>query len=105
MVESIDAGSRVCRHHLADHETVVHQAVGVMMEWYELPPAQARAQLREWAAQCDASACQVAEAFVRGVYLGSPTKCPLATVRRLEHLLREFPGQAEVRSRSEAGQT
>ncbi len=97
MLESIDAGTRVCSHHLAEHEAVVRQAVCVMREWYDLTPAQARTQLRGWAAQCDDSPCQVAEAFVRGIYLGGPTTCPPSTVRRLERLLRKFPGQAEVR--------
>jgi len=97
MLESIDAGTRLCSHHLAEHEAVARQAVEVMTEWYDLSSAQARTQLREWASRCDASACQVAEAFVHGVYLGTPTTCPPATVRRLERLLREFTGHAEAR--------
>ncbi|MET7279461.1 hypothetical protein ABZS29_14595 [Kribbella sp. NPDC005582] len=97
MLESIDASTKLCSHHLTEHEAVARQAVSVLMEWYDLSSAQARTQLREWAAQCDVSACQVAEAFVRGVYQGGPTTCPPATVRRLERLLREFTGQAEAR--------
>lgn len=61
------------------------------MDWYEIPPAEAEVQLRTWAAHCDLSLCQVAEALVHGIFLGKSSGCSGAVLRQLEQLLRELP--------------
>jgi hypothetical protein len=81
-----------CRHSQLDiHLEVLHQAVGVLMDWYDVRPPQATAQLHAWAVQCDASICEVAEALVNGICLGRSSSCRLTVVRQLERLLRELP--------------
>jgi hypothetical protein len=91
MSEQTTAASLCSHHQLAAHVAVIQQAVGVLMDWYELPSAQAGRRLRSWAARCEVSPCQVAEALVNGICLGRPHSCQVTVVRQLERLLRELP--------------
>jgi hypothetical protein len=69
----------------------LEQALGVLMDWYELPLLEAKTLLATWAVRCDASACQVAEALVYGICLGRATTCSRTLLRQVEALLRQLP--------------
>ncbi|MFI5707119.1 ANTAR domain-containing protein [Kribbella sp. NPDC051620] len=75
---------------------VVQQAVGVLMDWYDISPDAAARQLQAWADKCGATIGEVAEGLVRGICLGRPTSCPEQILRRLEDLLRQLPTPAMV---------
>lgn len=96
MSEQINAASLCSHYQSVAHITVIQQAVGVLMDWYELPPAQAGCRLRSWADQCKVSTCQVAEALVDGVCLGRAHSGQVIVVRQLERLLRELPATLQA---------
>jgi hypothetical protein len=96
MSEQINAPSLCSHYQSATHLAVIEQAVGVLMDWYELPPAQADCRLRSWAAQCEVPPCQVAEALANGVCLGRAHGCQVTVVRQLEQLLRELPATLQA---------
>jgi hypothetical protein len=76
----------------------VQQAVGVLMNWYDLPPLDAVIVVEGWAVRCDVPTTQVAEALVHGICLGKTTSCHTALLRRLEKLLRELPARSCAQS-------
>jgi hypothetical protein len=92
MSDLVLTAAPICGHgHLSTHVTVLEQAVGVLMDWYELPSLEAKIQLCAWAVRCDVSACELAEALVDGVCRGRATACRPGVLRELEQLLRELP--------------
>lgn len=76
---------------LSAQQPVIQQAVSVLMDWYDLPPLEAEAELGRWAIQCEVSTYRVAEALVRGVCLGQATSFHATLLRQLEQLLRSLP--------------
>jgi hypothetical protein len=74
-----------------DSAVVVQQAVGVLMDWYDISPDAATAQLQGWADGCGATTEEIAEGLVHGICLGRQTTCPTMILRRLEDLLRRLP--------------
>ncbi|TDU88834.1 hypothetical protein EV138_2385 [Kribbella voronezhensis] len=93
MSDRVLTAAPICGHgHLTAHVAVLDQALAVLMDWYELPPLEAKIQLCAWAVRCDVSACELAGALVNGVCLGRATAGHGAVVRELEQLLRELPG-------------
>jgi hypothetical protein len=93
MSDLVLTAAPICGHgQLTAHVAVLDQAVGVLMDWYELPPLEAKVQLCAWAVRCDVSACDLAAALVNGVCLGRANGCQPDVLRKLEQLLRELPG-------------
>ncbi|WBQ03486.1 ANTAR domain-containing protein [Kribbella sp. CA-293567] len=75
---------------------VLQQAVGILMDWYGVPPEAAIEQLEQWATDCGAASWEVAEGLVHGICLGRPTACREEVLRHLEQLLRQFPATAQL---------
>jgi len=92
MSQRVATATPTCDHaQPAAHRAVLHQAVGVLMDWYDISPETAQDLVRTWATHCGASACQVAEGLVHGICLGKPTTCQDTLLRQLEQLLRHLP--------------
>jgi ANTAR domain-containing protein len=72
----------------------VQQAIGVLMDWYEVPPDAAIEQLQNWSGDCGVPLDELATGLVQGICLGRPTRCPQTTIRHLEQLLRQLPEPA-----------
>jgi hypothetical protein len=92
MSNQVSAPARVCRHDgRLSHTRLMEQAKVVLIDWFELAPADAEALLRSWASECGVPACELAEGLTLGVCQGRATGCSLAVVRQLEELLRRLP--------------
>ncbi|MDX6262228.1 MAG: hypothetical protein QOH84_3916 [Kribbellaceae bacterium] len=73
---------------------VVQQAVGVLMDWYDISPDAATGQLQVWADGYGATIEEVAEGLVHGICFGRQTTCPTTILRQLEEDLRQLPSPA-----------
>jgi hypothetical protein len=82
---------------------VIQQAVGVLMDWYDISPYAATEQLQVWADDCGVPITELAEGFVNGICLGRPTTCRDTVLRQLEELLRQLPTPVAILDRNTTG--